>query len=285
MNGNEANNVFVCLNCGTKLNERQEFCHKCGMKKGEYNKILCKHCSTELQLNEKFCPKCGAKSEKNIGINEIVNTVKKECKTKANKISLKKIIIILIIIAVLIVLFCIGKNIISKLNVSIEDLLANGQYLEAYERAKEDEKSDIITENILAVLSIEISENLKNPSSFKLTTAWFDRDNQKIVMNVSGTNSYGGVVSSYYYYMYDSEENKYELYTSLSELTAEEYAKYDSSSENLEKILKNAAREVVKNIINNNDYKVSSKTINNINQLFKDGKLNEVTLIDGGDTI
>ena len=88
-----------------------------------------------------------------------------------------------------------------------------------------------------------------------------------------------GIVSSYYYYTYSDTDKKYSLYCSLSDLSDEEYSKYDTSSESIEKILKNAARSVVKEMINKDNIKISGKIINNINKLFKDGKLNEVILI------
>ncbi|MCI8518978.1 MAG: zinc ribbon domain-containing protein [Clostridia bacterium] len=279
---NEYNEIKECLNCGAKLSQKEEFCSKCGMRKGEYKKILCKNCKTELQLKQKFCPKCGAKSEAEIGIDGIVNSVKKGYRTKIRKLSIKKVLILVIILAIIAALIIGGKKIISEAMVSIDDLMAEGQYWEAYEKAKDNEKDQVVKENQLAVLSNEISEGLKNPSSFSLTAVWFDSENKRIVLDVSGTNSYGGVVSSYYYYTYSTEKNKYTLYCTLSSLEREEAKSYDTTDEKLEKILKNSARTIVKEIISNSNYKIQSKHINNINKLFKNGKLNEITLIEIG---
>ncbi len=271
--------ISECLNCGAKLKENEEFCSKCGMKRGEYNKILCKNCGAELQLRQKFCPKCGAKANTEIGIDGIVNSVKKGYRNKIRKISLKKVITILIIIAILGVIGMIVKDKIAKAFISVNDLLAEGEYLQAYEKAKDDEKEDILDENILAVLSNEMSEGLKNPNSYSLTSAWIDKENKRIVMNTSGTNSYGAVVSAYDYYTYSSDKNKYELFCSLSDLKEETISKYDTTKEFAEKFVKNQAKEVVSQIIDNDDLKVDGKHINNINQLFKSGKLKEITLI------
>lgn len=185
--------------------------------------------------------------------------------------------VIICIIAFVVIRF--SADFIKKMSVTVDDLLADGKYTEAYQKAKNEEKDDVILENTLAVLSNKISEGLKNPASFSLTSAWFDKDNKKIVMNVSGTNSYGGVVSSYYYCTYSDTDNKYEVYCSLSDLSNETYSKYDSSDEKMEKLIKNVARSVVKGIIYKDEYKVPGKMINNINKLFKEKKLNDIELI------
>lgn len=271
--------LFECLNCGAKLKPEEEFCPKCGMKKGEQRKIICQKCGAELQLKQKFCPKCGAKTK--VEMDDIVNSVKKDCRKTMKSIKIKRIHIMLFVIICIIAFVVIrfSAGFIKKMSVTVDDLLADGKYTEAYQKAKNEEKDDVILENTLAVLSNTISEGLKNPASFSLTSAWFDKDNKKIVMNVSGTNSYGGVVSSYYYCTYSDTDNKYEVYCSLSDLSNETYSKYDSSDEKMEKLIKNVARSVVKGIIYKDEYKVQGKMINNINKLFKEKKLNDIELI------
>ena len=72
---------------------------------------------------------------------------------------------------------------------------------------KHTKKLDVLAENVIAVLSQESSEGLKDPSSFVLRDAWyyaFMHDDGAIgsyaVLYISGANSYGAKVSSYWAY-------------------------------------------------------------------------------------
>ena len=82
-----------------------------------------------------------------------------------------------------------GVLLIPRLLVSTDDLLAQGAYAQAYERAGSDEKEDVLTENQIAYLCKDVIEELKDPSSFKLRNAWYDQEGQYIVLKVSGKNS------------------------------------------------------------------------------------------------
>ena len=99
-------------------------------------------------------------------------------------------------------------------------------------------------------------------------------------MKTGGKNSYGGIVFSYDYFTYDEKENKYEYYCSLSSLQKEEYSRYDDYDESLEKILKNAARSVVSEVIKKDKYKLSNDNIKNINNLFKQDLLDSIQLLN-----
>lgn len=57
--------------------------------------------------------------------------------------------------------------------VSVEDLCAKGKYIEAYKKAKAEEKMDVLSENVIAVLSQKSSDLLKDPSSLVLRNAWY----------------------------------------------------------------------------------------------------------------
>lgn len=273
------NEIQECLNCGSLLVKGQEFCPKCGMKRGVKKKILCVNCGAELTTNQKFCPICGAKT--NISANDKFDEIKNKYRKSIKKISWKKIIKIIIGLAIVIILFVVGKAIFPKIFVSTEDLLAQGRYEEAYKKAKDETRERIYKENLIAVLSNDVIENYKDPSSFDLRDAWFNEEENIIVMKTGGKNSYGGIVFSYDYFTHS--DGKYSLCCSLSSLEEEKIYDYaDTYSEKLEKILKNAARKKVSSIINNEKYKIDKESINNINQLFKQNLLNSVKLLSLG---
>lgn len=265
-----------CLKCQTPLKENQQFCPKCGTERGATNNKTCSKCGCVLEPGEKFCSKCGEKAKIDFQ-SDIIENIQNN--TKKNKFSKKEKIIFGIAIAIIIsgIVFC--TTILPKLMISTTELLSEGNYAEAYKKAKDDEKEKILIENLIAYISYDASESLKDPSSFVLRDAWYDKDNQSIVLYLNGNNSYGASVDGYWYYTYDEDDNEYQLYVSLSALEEENYYSWDSYSEKLEIILKNAARRTVKSIISDDTLKVDKNSISNINSLFKKDLLDDIELL------
>lgn len=263
-----------CLNCGTTLENEQEFCPKCGIKKGERKVILCAKCNSEIQIGQKFCPKCGERIK--IENKTVISSVKNKYQRKLKGINKKKLGIIVGTISILIILAFAFTKISPKIFISIDDLLAQGKYEEAYKKAKNEEKENVYYENAIAYVSSEIIESYKDPSSFELREAWVDKAEKRIVLKTAGKNSFGGITFSYQYITYDKDDNKYEVYCSLSDLDEEKTYSFDDTSDKIEKILKNVARETVKEIIQKDSCKVSSKIIDNINHLAEQKLLSDV---------
>lgn len=264
---------LICKKCGTLLKENQQFCPKCGTEKGFTNNKKCHKCGAILEPGEKFCSKCGTKAKLDFH-SDLID------KTKNIHINKKIVRIIVVIIAILIIVGIVSSKVMPSLTVSVDELLSEGKYEEAYEKAKEKEKEKIEYENLIAYVSNEASESLKDPSSFKLRDAWYDKENQRIVLYVNGNNSYGASVAGYWYYTYDEDDNEYQLFTSLSSLDDEKTYSWDDSSEILEKTLKNAARTIVKAIIADDDLKIDESSVDNINNLFKNDLLDDVELLE-----
>ena len=290
----KTNEPKKCFNCGTELKPDENFCPKCGIKYGETKKIFCPKCNNEVEFGRKFCGKCGAKID--IKTSDKIDFVKNNF--SKNHIG-KKILIILILIVVLVGVFIAGKKIYSKLSISVDELISQERYSDAYKKAKTDEeKNNVINallqkgnfqeaynlsknENIAFINELsyycnEITEGLKDPSSFSLRDVYYDKDEQQIVFSVNAKNSYGGMVVNYWYYTYSSTDKKYTLYSYLSSLDEETTYSWDTSSERLEKMLKNLARTEVKSIMSDDSKKVDSRVIDNINTLFKNGILKNV---------
>lgn len=264
---------LICKKCGAKLKDNQQFCSKCGTEKGYTNNKKCDKCGTIINPGEKFCSKCGAKAKINIQ-SDLMDTTKKIKNVNKKKLGMfAGGIIIIVVIAI------IASITIPKLTISVEELLSEGSYQEAYDKAKDDEtKKDVLLENIIAKYSYEISDSLKDPDSFKLSHVYYN-DEDEIVFEIVGKNSYGGNVTNYYDYRYDKDDNEYQLYVYLSSLEEEKTYSWDSSSEKLEKTLKNLARLSVIELMDDSDAKVSDKAIDRINNLFKQNKLRDIGLI------
>lgn len=269
-----------CLNCGKILEENQEYCPECGMKRGAVRKIICSNCKTELNIGQKYCPVCGTKTD--IKANDVISSLKYGYKKGIRKMNWKKVLKIFLIIIIIIAIIFVGKFVCSKIFVSAETLASQGDYTKAYEKSKTPEQKDrIYKENMIAVLCKEIVENYKDPSSFELRDAWFSESPKAIVMKTGGKNSYGGIVFSYNYFTYNEDEKKYELDCSVSDLQKEKIYNYlDSISEQTEKYARNFARLCISGIISNDDNKLANDAIANINNLYKSNLIDNVELLD-----
>lgn len=277
---------LYCKFCGNEIIKGNNYCSTCGRSTNDETKKHCPNCGAILENGQKFCINCGRKNQ-----NEIILLNSKKFENKISKVKRgyqvlknkykntslkKKIKIFIALISLIIICFVFVPN----LFVSTDDLLEQGNYKEAYNRASKSEKERVLYENIFAYLSKQYKNALKNPDSFKLLNAWFDKDSDEIVLVISGTNTYGGTVKSYAYYTYSDKKNKYTLFSSVSDLEDEEYSYYDDSDEYLEKIIDNTARECIKRIINDSSYEVESTIISRINNLKRNNMLNDVELID-----
>lgn len=269
-----------CVFCGGKIVADKGYCSKCGKSAIEEGKKHCIECGEPLTKGQKFCSKCGHKIS-NVVVPESINNASEKLKSsteKMKKINKKKIMMIAVCVVVLVVLGAIGKNVISKLMTTTEDRLVKGDYIEAYDKAKKDEKEDVLVESLIITICRDAKEGLKDPDSFKLREAYYVNDEDKVVIKVQGTNSYGGEVSSYWYYKFDEEDNKYELWTTISDFDKEETYSWDDYSDKIEKLLKNTAKEQVKEIINNDDNKLENSMVKRINSLNKKSLLEDVEL-------
>lgn len=163
--------------------------------------------------------------------------------------------------------------------------MAKGDYGLAYDRAPNDESKKMIKyESIAAERSAFSADNLKDPSSFSLRDAYYNdhvyegETTPHLVLYISGANSYGANVSSYWLYTWSESKNSWSYYCSVSDLSEEEYSKYDDTDEMLEKALNNVGRDYIKEAMSSGT-KLSKDSINRINEMFKDGTLDKVEAI------
>lgn len=240
-----------CARCGEKLLDGQYFCPKCGKK--------CR-CDVDSSLNstgEHFPPH---------------NTPQKRRQAKAILIGVVALVVIVAIAAIFLKLFR-----------PMNDYLAEGDYEKAYSIASESEKNEVVKENIIAYISKDIPSMLKNPNSFELLDAWYDSTKRWIVLYVSGTNSYGGTVASYYYYTPERDGNGWELYCTVSDLEEDAIPEVNYSDDFYDKfeiVIQNAAKSYISDVISDNSFKLGKNGIKNINHLFDEGVLNDVMLLD-----
>jgi hypothetical protein len=150
---------------------------------------------------------------------------------------------------------------------------------EAYEKAKGSEKDRVLAENVIAYLSSESVDMLKDPTSFALRDGYyylFNRDDgtfgQQAVLYVSGKNSYGNTVSSYWVWVYDNEEEKWEYWGSATTTSKESG---DDIDDTLVKIILKSVME--------EGLHLQKSQIKNINNMFENDTLFDVTLIDKED--
>lgn len=271
-----------CSNCGATLAPGQAFCATCGTPApapapATPKTNVCNKCGSEVQDGAVFCPTCG----NNLSVaaptptTPSIDAYNQQVAKKSTNPNLKKIIIGAAVAVVAIVLAIV---LIPMMIVTTEELLAEGNYVEAYEKADANEKDDILAENVIAVLSQESSDGLKDPSSFVLRDAYFyafiheDGDiGGYAVLYISGANSYGAKVSSYWAYtLGDDQEWNYIGSVDVS------YDEDDDDWEDmLTKIIVQAGME--------KGTKLSKEQVNRINDLFEADLLYTVDAIDWDD--
>ncbi len=272
----QTTSMDVCPKCGTPLDKGQEFCPKCGTPRNEAKKLYCNKCGAEVQEDQEFCSKCGQKLARTP--NERANTSTNQSyagTTDENKRPRKGKVIGLVVIIVAL-LAAIGLFAAPKLFVSLGDLCEQGNYIKAYEKASADEKNAILAEGVVAYLSNESVDMLKDPSSFVLREGYYrprydeeeDQIYQGAVLYISGKNTYGGNVSSYWLWLGD-ECGVWNIVGTCSSLNL------DKDDDDYTVALLASMTIGDKNVV-----KLSKESVLRINSLFKSDKLDSVELID-----
>lgn len=276
----ERDEKTFCIYCGGDIDSQKHYCTKCGKSSIIPGQKHCIHCGEILLEKQKFCAKCGEKVT-NIVIPKELDDAKNKLK-KIDTNGLKKYLVIGVVgvlLAVSLITF------VPKLFVSHEQYLSEGNYTQAYKKASKSDKESVLIENLIAVICAEAKDNLKNPESFKLRDGWYDKEDNKIVLSIQGTNSYGGDVASYWYYTFDKSDVEYQLYTTMSDFDEEKTYSWDDTSEYLEKILKNAAKKTVKEIISDDSNKLDKSLVKRINELNDNNLLDSVEIIEETKTL
>lgn len=286
----ELRNTEKCANCGEILTEDQAFCPKCGMPRKKKN--ACSNCGADLQEGQEFCSKCGQKV--GLGVDKKVVSAIDQFNADVDKQNRKKKkapIIIGAVIVIVILAALAFKTVAPKIFISMEGYLEQGNYEKAYGKAKTDkEKLEVKAENAAAVQSAYSADNLKDPSSFSLRDAYYNEETnddgmtRSLVLLISGANSYGANVSSYWLYDWDNEDQGWKYFTSVSDLDEEEYSEYDDDDEKLEKIVDNIGRMSIQIVINDG-IKLSKSAIKRINTMFEADTLDDVELLELDDEI
>lgn len=201
------NSKRFCQYCGNEIIGNNNYCSVCGISTEDENKIHCTKCGAELDKNQKYCNICGTE---NINLNVLKKTENKLKKLKTDKSIKNKVVVIVAVLLLCTVSVTALSFIVPKIFISTESLLAEGKYEEAYKKANSKSKDLVLIENIVANSCKDYKSRLKNPDSFKLLEFYFitlDDASVDIVLKTSGTNSYGGVVSSYELYEYRTTTN------------------------------------------------------------------------------
>lgn len=256
---------------------------------------FCPMCGAPLKSEMPFCGNCGAKVGESPAA---VSPNKQKC-----SLPIKKIAIGIVALVALIFIFAI---IVPAVTATPDDLIEQGKYEDAYNKASDEEKPDVLQKimeagqfqiaydvapddqktsviltNLATVVSNELIDNLKDPSSFNLRAMYFDESAHELILEVGGNNSYGAKVSNWYDYRYDKDDNEYQLYFHTSDLEDEKVYKYaDSSSEKLDKYLKNATRETMRNIIADKGKAIDSDYVDSVNAIFQSGSMSDISLIE-----
>ena len=261
-----------CVYCGGRIEPEKHYCVRCGKSSVTEGLRHCTQCGAELGEHQKFCGKCGHKAANVIMPKELDSIT-----GRAKKVNSKKMIIGIAVIVALIALIMIGKSVVPKLFVTPEEYMAQGNYEKAYEKADEKEKESVLVENLIAQICSTAKSDLKDPESFKLRDGWYDKKEKRIVIQIQGTNSYGGQNTSY---TYSSTDKEYQLYTTIQDFDEEEYYSWDDIDDKIEKALENVAKDNVKELIGKSENHLNKELIERINGLKDADLLDNIELLE-----
>ena len=237
--------------------------------------MICKKCGCRVSDTAAFCEKCGAPMAE-FGMTEEKQAVLPPKDPKKTMTA-----VLAVIIAALIALLCV--KFVPTLFRSTESYMAEGDYAKAYEKAQSDVERDMIrAENVAAVESAYTVENLKDPTSFVLRDAYFwqnDDGGYVLVLLVNAANSYGAQVSNYWLYKRPVDASEWSFYNAFSDLDQEESQSWDSEKEIYEKLIDNRNKRVVQSAMLMGS-PVSKDGIKRINDMFENGTLDDVQLLD-----
>lgn len=290
------NNKF-CPECGMKVDSNMKFCPKCGASFNitngretnsifnvnetdmnstkKVNKNYCNRCDTELKEGQEFCYNCGEKAENIVNneepqilneYNENFNNTKVINKKKKNIIFFGAIISIALFVAIIVLS--------PKIFVSVDDLIMEGNYQKAYQKASNDRKMEVLAQNAITHLSVEVSKNLTDPSSFILNEAYYYASqgeegiiSQWAVLNISSTNALGQSITNYWcYYGVD------DIWGLMGQT---ETLKYVPEKDNF------VVYMVLTYMINGDEsIKLNDSNIYIINEMFRNNVLDKVKLIE-----
>ena len=301
----------VCLHCGAAWTPGQAFCANCGAPKTDPAPVsaasadatapTCPNCGTLLQEGQKFCPGCGqmlgaADPAGSFNTGNPMNPMNPANpmnptampygapgipKRKSKALPLVIVAVVVVLIAALATLVLVSSDTFA----SVATLCARGDYTKAYEKASEGEKPAVKGESVAAECSAFAVDNLKDPSSFKLREVYYSESTNddgefsgQIVLYISGANSYGASVSSYWLFTWDDDDNEWSYFCSVADLEQEEYSDYDDEDEHLEKWIDNFGRMVIENVMTRS-IKLDKDAVKRINTLFEKDMLDDVEAI------
>ena len=301
----------VCRHCGAAWTPGQAFCVNCGAPKADPVPVgaasadatapTCPNCGTLLQEGQKFCPGCGqmlgaASPAGSFNSGDPMNPMNPANpmnptampygapgipKRKSKALPLVIVAVVVVLIAALATLVLVSSDTFA----SVATLCARGDYAKAYEKASEEEKPAVKGESVAAECSAFAVDNLKDPSSFKLREVYYSESTNddgefsgQIVLYISGANSYGASVGSYWLFTWDDDDNEWFYFCSVSDLEQEEYSDYDDEDEMFEKLVDNVGRLSIENAMIKG-IELDKSAVKRINTLFERDMLDDVTAI------
>ena len=255
--------------------------------------MICNKCGTENNENSKFCNNCGTSfdsstEEKSL---ELVNN-------KSKRKTIKNIIFTIVAIALVGVLVLLSNIFIQKYNEYVIDKnIKNGNYIVAYEKSEEPQKESIYKENLVAFLCKDIKNSFKDPESFELVGSWYCKnyyaedhpngpDGPYIVLSVRGKNGFGGYGLEYYLFKKSEKSQDFEYINSFQDLDWESginrMKKYGTSiftEQEIEEMIEEGNQKLRVVNISAKKEMLDTESVNNINNISKQGLLKDVEKI------
>lgn len=257
------------------------FCPICGTPVNINRR--CVKCNAELLPEHNFCPVCGR--DVTIRSHNIIMK-RKGTRDRLRKIVItkKKMALAGLFIIIIIFLGISWKTWLSPMFVSTEKWLSEGNYEKAYHKADKDEKQDVLIENLIINLINKEIDYMNDSESFNIRKGWIDIKDGNLVLLIGGKNSFGGSITNMWVFTYSSEQKEYISAGFFSDLEKEKINIWDDTDDIIDKLADNIGKSIAADTTKPEN-QIKKDTVKNINNLHKNGKLDEVKLLDEVKTI
>lgn len=228
---------------------------------------FCTKCGAELEQGQVFCSRCGQRTTADENSNSKqadpqINSTPSKTDGK------KKTIIISAAIAFIALAVVAGVLLIPRLGggASVEKLCEQGKYEEAYKKAGDDKKKNVLAENMIAYLFAQSMDYYKEPAATKLDAGWCTcaYEEGKVKMSAVLKVTTDGV-SGYFVCLYSADDKSWEFLDAVDELSEN-----GGVWSKLGKIIVEGESTV----------KLDKTSISNINSLHESDQLEQVKMIE-----
>lgn len=258
---------------------------------------FCSKCGMRIEEGASFCGSCGGRIE-----HDAVNASEAFSGNKGPKLKLLAALSAFAVVVVVVVV----AFVIPALTVTYDELIEEGKYEEAYEKASneeklevlkklielgefqtaydvasDEEKQNVLLANLTAYTLKYWVVNLRDQDSFRLRSLNFNENDHEFVVYEGSKDTYGIMLYSWDYYTFDEDDQEYQLLVYFGDLEDEviDGGSDASLEETKKKMIRNIARGRMRTMLESEETKVPDAYVEALNALYETKGFGGVELI------